>query len=417
MSLKTRTEKRAKARQKIALGAPRREAKELDSCLWHVLLTAPVKGYSRPLLGRALAEYELRSRRFNPRVLGPTVFVFLVPTQLVAVAWFEGAGWAEFGFLLAAYLFTAFLCAWITTVRTYRRNISIWRRMRQVVSKERFLAKEKERRSMQRTMLVFVGLFAGFIIYLAYLLEPGKLVPLSIRAVAAFVWGFLLIFLGALFSRYIRAKSSPQTMLVRLLASAFDQLLDASPALWRSVQYRRTVATTLGAAAAIFEGPVLRILAGIPVSNRTAEWRQVRDSAAGLRRLAARVVIKGPDSWTEVRGSLAFALATAVAGSLVNVGSDSAPEDEAAIASRLGGLLHGVRNLVIALLPAIGVAAIILGGDRYGWEWAQEARPLLIQFAVVSVLIGLMSALDPSGYQQRLSAITGAGGSIFGRRG
>jgi hypothetical protein len=105
-----------------------------------------------------------------------------------------------------------------------------------------------------------------------------------------------------------------------------------------------------------------------------------------------------------------------VAGALVIPESESPSEHEEVLASRLSRFLRGARNLIIALLPAIGVAAIIIGGDRYGWEWAREGRPLLIQFAVVSVLIGLMSALDPSGYQQRLSAITGAGGSIFGRR-
>lgn len=417
MSGKSRTEKRAAARKKIALGVPRREAKQLDAFLWHVLLLAPVKGYSRPLLGRALAEYELRARPFSSRALGPLVFAFIAPAQLVAVAWLEGAGWTEFGFLLAAYFFAALLCAWIATVRQRRGNASQRKRLRQLMSKEWFLANEKAERSGDRTLLVIVLLLAGCIIYFASILESTRLAPLAIRAVAALVWGLLLIFLSGLFFRYIRAKSAPQAMLVRLLAAAWGELMVASSAQWRSVQYRRTVASYLGAAAAIFEGPALRILADLPVPSRSPEWQRVRNSAAGLRRLAARVVTEGPDARPEIVSSVGSALATAVTGALVSIDKDSPPEDEAAVASRLGRLLHGARNLLIALLPAIGVAAIILGGDRYGWEWAQEARPVLIQFAIVSVLIGLMSALDPSGYQQRLSAITGAGGSIFGRRG
>jgi hypothetical protein len=416
MSGTTRTEKRAKARRKIALSGPRREAKKLDGFLRNVL-PASVPGYSRALLGRALAEFELRSRPFSARVTGPAVFVFIIPAQLIAVAWFEGAGWAASGFLLAAYFLTAFSFASIATARQNRRNSGERKRIRQLVSKERFLAIEEEGRSVLPTLLVFVLLLGIIVFYLAYSLEKDEMIPLSIRATAGFVWGALLIFLGSLFSRYLLVRSATQMMLVRLLASACGTLMVASPAQWRSADYRRTATTTLGAAAAIVEGPALRILAGIPLPSRTPEWRQVRDSAAALRRLAARVVTRGPDSWPEIGRSVAFALATAVAGALVHVESDSPPEDDAAVASRLGRLLHGARNLVIAFLPAIGVGAVILGGDRYGWEWAQQTRPVLIQFAIVSVLIGLMSALDPSGYQQRLNAITGAGGSIFGRRG
>jgi hypothetical protein len=416
MSGNEKIEKRTKASLKIALGLPRREAKEIDSFLQSVLPT-PVTGYSRPLLGRALAEFALRSRPFNSEVLGPIILGVLIPIQLVAVAWFDGAGWLEFGFLIAAYFLTALVFSWLAMVRERRADSGRRRRARQILAKEVCLAQEKKQRDEQRNVLIIDVLLAGIVFYLAHLLEPDQRLSLSIRAVAAFVWGVLLIFFGILIMRYILGKSAPQAWLVRLLASACGMLMIASPAQSRNAQYRRTAATQLSAAAAIIEGRTLHILAAIPVPNRASEWRQVRDSAAGLRRLAARMVTRGPDAWEEIRRSVAFALATAVAGALVNAESDSPPEDEAAIVSRLSRMLHSARNLLVAFLPAIGVTIIILSGDRYGWEWAREARPVLIQFAVVSVLIGLMSAMDPSGYQQRLSAITGAGGSIFGRRG
>lgn len=416
MSGNEKAEKRRKASLKIALDLPRREAKEIDSFLQSAL-PARVTGYSRPLLGRALAEFTLRSRPFSSEVLGPIILGVLVPIQLVAVAWFDGTGGVEFGFLIAAYLLAALIFSWTAMVREKHADSGRRKRARQILSKEVFLAQEKKQKEARRTVLITNVLLAGIVVYLAYLLEPDDRISLSIRAVAAFVWGLLLIFVWILITRYILAKSAPQAWLVRLLASACGTLMIASPAQSRNAQYRRTAATQLSAAAALIEGRTLHILAAIPVPNRASEWRQVRDSAAGLRLLAARVVTRGPDGWEEIRRSVAFALATAVAGALVNAESDSALEDEAAVVSRFSQMLHSARNLLIAFLPAIGVSLIILSGDRYGWEWAREARPVLIQFAVVSVLIGLMSALDPSGYQQRLSAITGAGGSIFGRRG
>ena len=359
----------------------------------------------------------MRSRALGFHVMALIVFVFLVPVQLVAVAWFGGAGWVECAFLIAAYFFVFLLVGWMAMVWQERGQASLRKRKRQLFPKAKFLEQEKQRKSAHWGMLAIVVTSAAMVVYLAYLLEPDRLLPSSIRTAAAFVWGVLLLFFWMLIARYMLIRSASHAMLVRSLASACATAQIASPAEWRSAHYRRRTAAHLGEAASIVEGPVLGILAGIPVPSRTPEWRQVRGSATSLRRLAARVVTRGPDGWLEIERSLTTAVATAVAGALVTVESDTPPEEDAPVVSRLSTLLRSLRNLVVALLPAIGVGALILGGERYAWEWAQEARPLLIQFAVVSVLIGLMSALDPAGYQQRLNAITGAGGSMFGRRG
>ncbi len=401
--------------QQLALGRPRREAKELDTFLKQVL-PAPARGYSRALLGRALAEFSLRSWTLRSKIYGPIVLLALLPILVFAVTGLGGTGWDEFGFLVAAYyleilVVLACFMGWTLFLITGER-----RRMCRRAPRQEILDGERAFRSTCRQLILVILGVAALALFLGYLLEPGELLPSTIKATATVVWGTLLLWLWWLGQRRILVMAAPQPVLVRSLANALGFLLVASPAEWRNIRYRRRAAAQLGAAAAVIEGPTLRILADIPIPGRTPEWRQVRDSAAGLRRLAARMVTRGMEARPEIELSVAAALVAAVDGSVINVESASPTEDEAAIPSRLGMVLHTARNVVIGLLPAIGVAAIILGGDRYGWEWAQEARPLLIQFAVVSLLIGLMSALDPSGYSQRLSAITGAGGSLFGRR-
>ena len=405
----------ARASIKIALGFPRAEAKGLDSYL-QTVLPDPVPGYSRALLGRALAEFALRSRVLGGNAIGVVLLVFLVPAQLFAIGWFSAAGWAECSFLVAAYLLLFLLVGWMQIVGEERGEAEFRKRKRQLLSKETFLEQEKKRRSGHWSLLGAVALLAAVAIYLAQFLEDRWL-PATIKAAAAFVWGFVLLYFWMLISRYMLMKRAAHAMIVRALASACAVLQIASPADWRSPQYRRRAAAHLSEAASIVEGAVLRILSAIPVSHRTPEWGQVRASAASLRRLAAKIVTRGPDGRSEIERSLTTAVATAVAGGLVAVESDILQEEDGPRASRLGRLVAVLQKVVVAFLPAIGVTALILAADRYGWEWSRDARPLLIQFAVVSVLIGLMSALDPSGYQQRLNSITGAGASMFGRRG
>lgn len=394
-----------------ALGGSRREAKELDTFLKQVL-PVPARGYSRALLGRALAEFALRSWTMNK--IGPLMLLALLPILVFAVTDLGGTGWDEFGFLVAAYYLEITVLAAVWTGLVLRRTASHHRKLRRHFPKRQTLDQEQLFRSTYRHVIFAIFGVAALVVFLAFQLEPGELLPSTVRATATVVWGILLFWLWWLGQRYLLEKAAPQAVLVRSLATACNLLRLASPAEWRTVSYRRRAAAEVSAAAVLVEGPALRFLAEIPVPGRTPEWRQVRDSAAGLRRLAARMVTRGMEARPEIELSLAMALAAAVDGALVNADSATPSEDET-IPSRLDGLLRALRNIFVALLPAIGVGAIILGGERYGWEWAQEARPLLIQFAVVSVLIGLMAALDPSGYHQRLSAISGAGSSIFRR--
>lgn len=404
--------------RRSAIAADMAEAKWLDRWLRRHA-DFPIPGYSCALLARALAQRDLmymaRQLSMTWLLIAPIMLPFLIFGLPTLIALWRGEGFHfpyQPLFSILAYYLALLVC--IQAINRFQRGTPDSERFRQFWP-HHGMPPAKPGRGPDIALLIFIAALVVPMAWLAWSMSRTELIQAAINSFGALLWLVTIMIAIVLFGRRrttIRRWS--QVELVRSLATACFLFANARPAQWRDIRFRRKIAAKIGTAASILEVPTLRLLAAIGVGPGAREWQLVRKAAAGLRSLAARTIIGDGETSAPIARSLSTALRAAVAGNMsrIEAGLEAIDQPDGESVFVRGARL--ARRVAVAFLPAVGALAIIVAGERYGWALAADARPILIQFAIVSAIIGLMSAFDPLGYQQRIGAITGSGGSMFG---
>lgn len=398
-----------------AIAANLTEARALDS--WtRAEIDYPVRGYSAALLARNLAHRDLASMSRLTWIMLAFLIPFLLPLVIFGIPLLGPSSLAEGVlnqnlFSAIAYYAALPLCAFIAgSVRRVTPETAI----RRYYWPGKPLGRGVQWAANAFTALFFLGL-VGVLVWLGSSMARDRLILALINSLGALLWLLIIMLLFAFIIRRGNVtRRAPEAEFIRALATACFIVIHTKPAQWRDCKHRRTIAGQIGLSASALEIPTLRSLSSMGVSTGSAEWQTVRRAVAGLRSLAARTIIASQDARAQISRSLALALQAAVAGNLARMESGPQTSDPAASGSWLGNALTVLRRLIVAFIPAAGALALIVAGERFGWSFASDARPILIQFAILSTIVGLMSAFDPLGYQQRLGTITGTGGSLFG---
>lgn len=399
-------------RYPIARAEARHLAKQIER-----LLANPPPGYSMAHLARALAQRDAVQLRLISTAL-PVIALLL----LVGIAFLSLPLWVDESSEDARSVFgvagAAAYCAFLGG-----SGAMAWRYLRTLESKERLkyipprvIAYVKRTKGL--IAVAIPGFMLGltiFIIMLAFRMSPAALFQAAFTSVGALLWvGMLMVPATPFSGRMLTLRVAPDAELIRWLATAFALTVDASPAQWRSFRYRQGVTARVAAAAGILEDIYRRSLSLATPAPEARSWMAAEESSRRLRALAATIALSDQGSRGTIERLTAAALAAAVAGqpgAFPAVGMDLAKAPSLGVPRRNAWI---GRWLVSAVAPALAIVVLVLAAKSQGWVLIGDNSSLFIQLAVLVFIVGTTAAFDPTGYDKRLGAITGAGGSLFG---
>jgi hypothetical protein len=216
----------------------------------------------------------------------------------------------------------------------------------------------------------------------------------------------LVYWLGRIILRW----RAPELTLVRALADAFEIVVAASPANWRSISLRSKAARYIHKAAMVLEGPISRkFSASAGFSDAAGIQRRFQMAGAAIR---SKVVwLATPRA--ETKGFLARALADelliAATGDLDRLEYTEIGQGQSAAVIWIARL----RAITSWAIVGFGPAIFLVVSRKLGWT-DPATTAILAQFAALGFFVAVLSAVDPSGYKDRLSSVTGTGAALFG---
>lgn len=232
-------------------------------------------------------------------------------------------------------------------------------------------------------------------------------------ATAQFVILVMYMCLAFRITRMIMRRRAPELALVRALADAFEMVAGGNRASWRSITLRSKVAHRIDQAALILEGPIARKFSASAGADIAA--------AIEKRFLMAGAALRSKVAWlatprAETRKFLARALADEL---LIAVTGDLDRLDYIEIeGTRLkpSGLFARLRATASWGVIGFGPAIFVVVSKMAGLINDPGTIAILVQFAVISFFVAVLSVADPAGYKDRLSSVTGTGAALFGWR-
>lgn len=213
-------------------------------------------------------------------------------------------------------------------------------------------------------------------------------------------------------ARIILRWRAPELALVRALADAFEIIVAARPAHWRSISLRSKAARYLEKAAITLEGPIARkFVAPAGFSDAIGIQNRFKMAGAALRSKVAWLATPMEGTKSFLARALAEELMIAVTGDFDRLEYCEITQAQTATVSWIVRLRSTAGWAIIGFGPAVFVVV----GKTMGWfKDAPETTAILIQFAALSFFVAVLSAVDPSGYKERLSSVTGTGAALFG---
>jgi len=214
-------------------------------------------------------------------------------------------------------------------------------------------------------------------------------------------------------ARIILRWRAPELTLVRALADAFEIVVAASPANWRSISLRSKAAHCIHKAAVALEGPIARkFAASAGFSDAAAIHRRFEMAGAALRSKVAWLATPRADTKSFLARTLADELLIAATGDLDRLEYAEIGQAQIVTISWIARLRATASWAIFGFGPAIFVVV----SRTVGWITDPATTAILVQFAALCFFAAVLSAVDPSGYKDRLSSVTGTGAALFGWR-
>lgn len=389
----------------------RMEAKALEKLLrQHSLDHAP--GYKTSYLAYILAEKNLVIREQMQIYFLVTTTIFFLP--LIALSYYKlelPNVQNNIPLIIMIYYASFFLILLISTMKISQRHAGMDRYKR--IS---FWSIIKIRRKwLIRMLLIISFIFVLAMVYGITMVSAVELRQSLLTSAGLLLWAAIVIAATSpLRDERFLFWRAPESALMKSLTDAYRAVVRASPAQWRSLNYRLRISARISFAATVLDGPILGHLSASAASLEAPQWLRLRQAAAALRELAGEAIVSGRQVRPELRAALARALTAAAMG---NFGDFPKAELRTPQPRRswLSGIASAIKGLMITLLPPAILGFLLVFGGSYGWTFTQDpaTRAILIQFAVLWLLVGLTSATDPVGYQQKLGTISSTGSAIF----
>jgi hypothetical protein len=260
----------------------------------------------------------------------------------------------------------------------------------------------------------WVMILSSYLIYLMLFGHELKHLTVSGYEAMIVVAQCLLILLYMIFGywlvRIILRWRAPELALVRALADAFEIIVAARPAHWRSISLRSKAPRYLEKAAITLEGPIARkFVAPAGFSDAIGIQNRFKMAGAALRSKVAWLATPMEETKSFLARELAEELMIAVTGDLDRLEYCEIAQAQTATVSWIARLRSTAGWAIVGFGPAIFV---VVGKTILGFK--DETTTILIQFAFLSFFVAVLSAVDPSGYKERLSSVTGTGAALFG---
>jgi hypothetical protein len=223
----------------------------------------------------------------------------------------------------------------------------------------------------------------------------------------------LLMFYIALaywLARIILRWRAPELTLVRALADAFEIVVTASPANWRSISLRSKAAGYIHKAAMALEGQIARkFAASAGFSDAAAIQRRFQMAGAALRSKVAWLATPRAETKSFLARALADELLIAATGDLDRLEYSEIGQGQSTAVIWIARL----RAIASWVIVGFGPAIFWVVSRKLGWT-DPATTAILAQFAALGFFVAVLSAVDPSGYKDRLSSVTGTGSALFG---
>jgi hypothetical protein len=213
-------------------------------------------------------------------------------------------------------------------------------------------------------------------------------------------------------ARIILRWRAPELTLVRALADAFEIVLAASPANWRSISLRSKAGRYIHKAAMALEGPIARkFAASAGFSDAVAIQKRFQMAGVALRSKVAWLATPRAETKSFLARALADELLIAATGDLDRLEYSEIGQTQSAVS--WGARLRATASWAVF---GLGPAIFVVVSRTVGWISDPATTAILVQFAFLCFFVAVLSAADPSGNKERLSSVTGTGAALFGWR-
>lgn len=368
-------------------------------------------------LARVLAERDVVRYTSNLLFAGLIILLLLLGVGLLTLPfWIGGSGDDAFKVALLSLLVTYAASAAIAA-------LNLWLDRQSLDSKRRQLYLPRRGRFSEAGLINFsiVSIpVAGVInlipaIEIALTMPREQLFDAALTSAGAVVWTAMLLMPATrMGDRRLAALRAPHGEVVRHLANAFTLVVDSRPPAWRSVKCRLTAASQLAAAANVLEGRYRSSLTRFAIHPDAPAWEVAGERVLRLRGLAAQLALSDADQQPSLARLIGEGLIAALAGrpgEMPATGLAFSSPGAAAFQRKAGSTR---RWIVTTLVPAIILIVLVAIGKIEKIGWIVQNESTFVQLALIVLMVGTTAAIDPSGYDKRIGAVTGAGGALFG---
>jgi hypothetical protein len=397
-------------KNRSAIRIARAEAKDLLRLLHQSNVPADAISRVAPALTRCFAQSELMSTKIVALLLSVGAAVQYLPINIAEL--FLPADTTHFigiGLLWNILYPVIVFISHIVLIKTNDDYCRLWRSSTKRTLISRAL-------NFPNCLLTFVVFYPIYIYLLRLTSSDKSWVELSLINYyeLLIVISQCLLSLAYIFSTYWLARiilrwRAPELVLVRTLADALEMIVAANPGQWRSISLRSKTARYLDKAAITLEGPIARKFAvSAGFANAIAIQNRFKMAAAALRDKVTWLATPREETKSSLARTLADELLIAATGIF-----DRLEYSETGQEPRTVSRIARLRAIISWVIVGVGPAVFLLVSRRVGWT-DPATTAILVQFAALGFFIAILSAVDPSGYKDKLSSVTGTGSALFG---
>jgi len=204
---------------------------------------------------------------------------------------------------------------------------------------------------------------------------------------------------------------APELALVRAVADAFEMVTEGSPGSWRSISLRSKAAQYIDAAATTLEGPIARKFAASAGPGGAASIRKrFLMASAALRNKVAWLATPKAETREFLARVLGDQLLITAAGDLDRL---EYAEPDSAGSTTIGWFARFRATAGMPILAG-GLAILVFVNKWVNWIPDPPGVAIVAQFAAIFFFVAVLSAVDPTGYKERLGSVIGTGAGLFG---
>jgi hypothetical protein len=264
--------------------------------------------------------------------------------------------------------------------------------------------------------IVGVGLALFWLLVSLLMIKvDGRLFTLNIYGVVLMGAQSLLmmvyLILAYWLARIILRWRAPELTLVRALADAFEIIVAANHANWRSISLRGRAAHYIDKAALTLEGPIAqKFTASARFSDAVAIQRRFEMAGAALRSKVAWLATPMAETKSFLASALADQLLIVATGDLDRLEYSKIEQ----VHSTTGNWLARLRATASWTIVGVGPVILFIVSSRVGWfEQYPAGAAIFGQFAAASLIAAVFYAVDPSGGKDRLSSVIATESALF----